>query len=154
MVSPIEEENINILSVSTLKGDMFPDKVSQDHLDTLRQQITDDFKDVFPAELPNQLPPARAIEHDIRPFPDHDPPCKPHYRPSNDYLDRLKKVDKVGCSPGVEAQQSSRALIGGPLALADVASANVVLHTGSDARPVKTLAEVRGGLSSHSPSEH
>jgi hypothetical protein len=62
------------------------------HLATLRQQLTDDFKDVFPAELPNQLPPARAIEHEIRLMPGHETPCKPHYRLSNDDLDRSKKL--------------------------------------------------------------
>ena len=105
--SPLEKDNIDIVNITSFKGDMFTDKVSQDHLDTLRQQLTDDFKDVFPTELPNQLPPARAIEHEIRLPPNHEPPCKPHYRLSNDDLDRLKKVLDDRLSKGMISPANS-----------------------------------------------
>jgi hypothetical protein len=87
-----DDDDIDILNIATFQGDANTSQVSQDHLDILRQQSTDDFKDVFPAELPNQPPPARAVKHEIRLIPDHEPPCKPHSRLPNDDLDRLKKV--------------------------------------------------------------
>jgi hypothetical protein len=97
-------DHIDILNIATKAMQR---QVSPSHLDTLRQQLTDDFKDVFPARLPNQLPPTRAIEHEIRLMPGHEPPCKPHYRLSNDDSDRLKKVLDDRLSKGMMSPANS-----------------------------------------------
>ncbi|XP_057522562.1 uncharacterized protein LOC130802564 [Amaranthus tricolor] len=47
---------------------------------TDRKSVHDDFRDVFPDELPNGLPPLRGIEHQIDLIPGAPLPNKPAYR--------------------------------------------------------------------------
>jgi transposase InsO family protein len=49
------------------------------------------YRDVFPAELPHQLPPRRDVDHRIELQPFSTPPSRPAYRLSNTELDELKK---------------------------------------------------------------
>ena len=50
-----------------------------------------EFKDVFPQELPAQLPPPRAIDHAIETVPGSEPPSRPTYKMSLIELTELKK---------------------------------------------------------------
>jgi len=50
-----------------------------------------EFADVFPAELPNELPPKRTIDHAIDVLPGSEPPSRPTYRMSFVEMDELKK---------------------------------------------------------------
>lgn len=54
--------------------------------------ILAEFKDVFASELPNGLPPARAIDFEIELEPGHKPPSRPTYRLSSEELAELKST--------------------------------------------------------------
>lgn len=56
----------------------------------LAKQILAEFQDVFPAELPSQLPPRRAVDFEIEIEPGHTPPSRPTYRLSSEELEELK----------------------------------------------------------------
>jgi hypothetical protein len=51
----------------------------------------DDYKDVFPSELPNNLPPKRTIDHAIDVIPGSEPPSRPIYRLSYLEMNELKR---------------------------------------------------------------
>jgi Reverse transcriptase (RNA-dependent DNA polymerase)/RNase H-like domain found in reverse transcriptase/Retroviral aspartyl protease len=53
--------------------------------------IISEYKDVFPDELLNSLPPVRGIDHRIELEPGQTPPTKPTYRMSQPEMDELKK---------------------------------------------------------------
>jgi hypothetical protein len=53
--------------------------------------LVQEFADVFPAELPNELPPKRVIDHAIDLLPGSEPPFKATYRLSYPEMDELKK---------------------------------------------------------------
>ena len=42
--------------------------------------LLDEFKDVFPSDLPDGLPPVREVDHKIEIIPVSTPICKPSYR--------------------------------------------------------------------------
>ena len=51
-----------------------------------------DFSDVFfPEELPNELPPERLVDHEIRLEQDSSPPSRPAYRLPKPEMDELKR---------------------------------------------------------------
>lgn len=54
------------------------------------ERLTKEFPDVFPPELPKQIPPARDVDHRIDIVPGSAPPSKPTYRMSPRELDELK----------------------------------------------------------------
>ena len=54
-------------------------------------ELCQEFADVLPADLPNELPPQREIDHKIDLEPGHPPPSRPTYRLSYQELDILKK---------------------------------------------------------------
>ncbi|MEI7578386.1 MAG: retropepsin-like aspartic protease, partial [Armatimonadota bacterium] len=56
------------------------------------QAVLKDFADVFPENLPNELPPSRAIDFEIELEPGHTPPSRPTYRLSSEELAELKKT--------------------------------------------------------------
>jgi len=53
--------------------------------------ILDEYRDVFPAELPAGLPPQRTIDHRIEVIPGSAPPSRPTYRMSDVELAEVKK---------------------------------------------------------------
>ena len=53
--------------------------------------IINEFKDVFPEDLPSGLPPRREVDHHIELEPGQIPPSKPTYRLSQPETDELKK---------------------------------------------------------------
>jgi hypothetical protein len=55
------------------------------------EKFIKEFQDVFPEELPNQLPPKRKIDHAIDLVPGAEPPSRPTYRLSYVEMDKLKK---------------------------------------------------------------
>ncbi|CAI7863963.1 unnamed protein product [Closterium sp. NIES-54] len=55
------------------------------------QQVVNDFKDIFPADLPSSLPPRRAIDHRIILQPGAEPTVRATYRMS---AAKLKEVQK------------------------------------------------------------
>lgn len=55
------------------------------------RKILEDFKDVFPDELPTGLPPKRGVDHEIVLVPGANPPSRAPYRMSVRELQELKK---------------------------------------------------------------
>ncbi|CAI7887455.1 unnamed protein product [Closterium sp. NIES-53] len=55
------------------------------------QDLLKGYTDVFPADLPAELPPERAIEHSIRLIPGSTPPVRPTYRMSTAKLLELRQ---------------------------------------------------------------
>ena len=76
MVNNIEEDKGNMAHL-----------VGDNRLDTLIKK----FKDVFPADLPKELPPRRLIEHEIKIDNQVKPPNTPPYRLSFTEQEELKK---------------------------------------------------------------
>src|SRR5216110_778317 len=54
-------------------------------------KLMKEFSDVFPEELPNQLPPRRKVDDAIELTPGAEPPSRPTYRLSYVEIDELKK---------------------------------------------------------------
>ena len=59
-----------------------PDKVAK---------VLGEFNDVMPSELPQHLPPRRAVDHKIELEPETKPPTKASYRLAPDGLFELRK---------------------------------------------------------------
>ena len=55
------------------------------------QQLLNEFKAIFPKDLPAGLPPQRQLEHRIELVPGAEPPHRAPYRMSPQGLDELKK---------------------------------------------------------------
>ena len=55
------------------------------------QGLLTEFQDVFPDELPAELPPKRDVDHRITLEPGSTPPWRPIYRMSPLELDAMKK---------------------------------------------------------------
>jgi len=53
--------------------------------------IVNEFKDVFPDDLPSELPPRRDVDHRIELEPGQQPPSRPTYRMSQPELDELNR---------------------------------------------------------------
>jgi hypothetical protein len=64
---------------------------SPDPLEVLRRQVLQQFREVFPAELPAGLPPSREVDHKIELVPGASPPSRPTFRLSEKELVELKK---------------------------------------------------------------
>ena len=62
--------------------------------------IVHEFADVFPPDLPRQLPPRRAIDHTIDVPPDSCPPSRPCYQLSFSQLAELRKQLQDGVDKG------------------------------------------------------
>ena len=56
--------------------------------------LLENYKDVFPEDLPNGLPPVRSHDHPIDLEPNHKPPCRPVYRLSLSEQDEVTKQVK------------------------------------------------------------
>jgi len=54
------------------------------------KRVLDEFMDVMPEELPNELPPKRRVDHAIEVIPGVAPPAKAPYRMSHEELKELK----------------------------------------------------------------
>ena len=55
------------------------------------QKLLDHHKEIFPDELPCQLPPKRSVEHEIKVEAESKPPSRPAYRLSKPEMDELQK---------------------------------------------------------------
>ncbi len=54
------------------------------------RQVLEEFPDVMPKELPEDLPPRRRVDHAIEVMPGVAPPAKAPYRMSHEELKELK----------------------------------------------------------------
>ena len=59
--------------------------------DRIRSKVLSHYRDVFPPELPQGLPPSREVDHKIELLPGAVPPSRPTYRLSATELAELKK---------------------------------------------------------------
>jgi hypothetical protein len=57
----------------------------------IRSHVMQDYRDVFPSELPPGLPPSRDVDHRIELLPGSTPPSRPTFRLSATELEELKK---------------------------------------------------------------
>ena len=55
------------------------------------QALLQEYDDVFPNDLPAELPPPRSVDHKIELLPGSEPPFKPTYRTSGPESDEMKK---------------------------------------------------------------
>lgn len=55
------------------------------------RRLIDEYRDVFPEQLPAGLPPSRSVDHHIDLIPGAVPPSRPTFRMSQHELDELKK---------------------------------------------------------------
>ena len=60
-------------------------------LHSSQQRVMDEYRDVFPDQLPQGLPPSRDVDHRIELVPGSTPPSRPTYRLSERELTELKK---------------------------------------------------------------
>ena len=60
-------------------------------LDKARARVLDEYRDVFPTQLPPGLPPEREVDHRIELTPGSSPPSRPVHRMSPTELDELKR---------------------------------------------------------------
>ena len=60
-------------------------------LDQARAHVLEEYRDVFPEQLPPGLPPQREVDHRIELVPGSSPPSRPVHRMSPTELDELKK---------------------------------------------------------------
>ena len=71
------------------------------------QSLLIEYQDVFPEELPAELPPRRNIDHRIRLTPDSSPPWCPIYRMSPVELEAMRKeLDKLLANGSIEPSVS------------------------------------------------
>ena len=75
--------------------------------------LLSEYKDVFPDDLPNELPPIRGNEHRIELIDNSSPPFKPTYRLSYKEMDELKKQLTELTSKGII--QPSKSPYGSPV---------------------------------------
>ena len=68
-----------------------PEPEKNNDIDARTKQMLDEYRDVFPDELPRELPPKRTHDHRIEIFPDAQPVYKTTYRMSPSELTELKK---------------------------------------------------------------
>ena len=61
------------------------------HLNSISADLLAEYADVFPAELPNVLPPSRSVDHRIELVAGAQPPSLPTYKLSTAELDELKR---------------------------------------------------------------
>ncbi|CAG8792261.1 17112_t:CDS:1, partial [Acaulospora morrowiae] len=83
--TPADEE---IFAVCATSEEVTP---KETYLSPEEAIILKEFANVFPAELPNQLPPKRKIDHAIDLVPGAELPSRPTYRLSYVEIDELKK---------------------------------------------------------------
>jgi hypothetical protein len=101
LVRPCESKNVNQIHVH-LKQEQTKTKTKTNTNTNTNEQtktnaeqrtrtIVDEYRDVFPDELPHELPPIRTHDHRIDVYPDAHPVYKSTYRMSPSELDELKK---------------------------------------------------------------
>src|SRR5690606_23457138 len=59
--------------------------------DNRTRKLVEEYRDVFPDELPKNLPPSRTIDHHIDLIPGTTPPSRPTYQLSLTEMDELKR---------------------------------------------------------------
>ena len=81
--------------------------ISQVNNDTDIHLILEKYRDVFPEDLPDGLPPIRSHDHAINLEPVHKPPCKPIYRLPLSEQDEITKQVKDLLTKGFIRPSSS-----------------------------------------------
>lgn len=66
--------------------------LEQPPMDPRAKALLAEFADVFPKELPKELPPSRAVGFEIELEPGHTPPSRPTYRLTSEELAELKST--------------------------------------------------------------
>lgn len=72
-------------------SDSVVSEVNSTQLQSHASKVLTDFADVFPSDLPSDLPPRRDVDHRIELLPGSQPTSRPIYRMSPGELDELKK---------------------------------------------------------------
>jgi hypothetical protein len=81
--------------------------ITTNSTDSRVQPLLQEYQDVFPEELPAELPPKRNIDHRIRLIPDSSPPWRPIYRMSPIELEAMRKeLDKLLANGSIEPSVS------------------------------------------------
>ena len=83
--------NLQINHINTNNSQQLPNE-NENALQSVRARVLQKYKDVFPDDLPKELPPRRHIEHSIDLIPGSSPPSKQPYKMSPKELDELKKI--------------------------------------------------------------
>ena len=86
---PVQGEDVRVAAVqgATLSGG----KPAGQELPREISAVLEEYRDVFPADLPAGLPPRRGVDHRIDLEPGSRPPCKQTYRMSYSEMEELKK---------------------------------------------------------------
>lgn len=95
-----EGRNITVISANQYAGTAEPEDelyivstnadTTAAPVDPAAQRLLAQFADVFPEELPKELPPSRAVDFQIELEPGHTPPSRPTYRLTSEELAELK----------------------------------------------------------------
>lgn len=84
-------EEVYLLSVAMKKEDPPESTTSAEKIKEETERITQEYEDVFPDELPPQLPISRVVDHHIDLIPGSEPPSRPMFRMSPKEIDEIKK---------------------------------------------------------------
>ena len=77
-------------STSTSASSQTSASTQPDPLEAVRREVIEQFRDVFPDELPAGLPPSREVDHRIELTPGASPPSRPTFRLNQKELGELK----------------------------------------------------------------
>ena len=84
--------NKNIISVEEREQQVL-EGVPVDHRENL-EQLIQEYRDLFPAQLPQGIPPSREVQHHIDVEPGSKPPYRPPYRLGPAEQDELEEQIK------------------------------------------------------------
>ena len=97
VISPKELERV--VNQDSIVFALVVKEIALDNFEEPRKEVRSvlqEFQDVFPKELPNQLPPMRDIQHAIDLVPEAALPNLPHYRMSPRQHDEMvRQVDEL-----------------------------------------------------------
>ena len=97
--------HVNTVSTAATQGSATAAEAAT--LDRLRVSVVDEYRDVFPDELPPGLPPRREVDHKIELTPGAQPTSRPTFRMSAWELSELKKqLDELTKSGFIQPSKS------------------------------------------------